>query len=195
MKTQRHYFIATSLDDLETFEKQLEAAGVDTPQCHLLSDDDSQAAGRRHLNAVASLARKDMIHSAEVGALVGVVLALAILLIASLTGLPAATVGWVPFVFLAIVVLGFCTWEGGLFGIQRTNVRFRQFEKELALGNHVFFVDLRRDQESDLDMLLARHPELRGAGTDSGTPDWIHVGQRWMLGFVDRNLLSQSQIG
>ena len=36
MKMLRHYFISNSLDDLEVFEEQLEAAGVSTPQIHVL---------------------------------------------------------------------------------------------------------------------------------------------------------------
>jgi hypothetical protein len=37
MDLLRHYFISDSLDDLEVFEEQLEAAGVATPQIHVLS--------------------------------------------------------------------------------------------------------------------------------------------------------------
>ena len=35
MPMLRHYFISNDLDDLETFEEQLEAAGVSTPQIHV----------------------------------------------------------------------------------------------------------------------------------------------------------------
>ena len=34
---RRHYFISDNLDDLEVFEEQLEAAGISTPQIHVLS--------------------------------------------------------------------------------------------------------------------------------------------------------------
>ncbi len=66
---------------------------------------------------------------------------IAAIAIAQVTGV-AAKVGWVPFVFLAIVLLGFFTWEGGLIGIQLPNSRFRRFEKALRAGEHVFFVDV-----------------------------------------------------
>ena len=35
MNMQRHYFIGTSLDELEDFEDQLEAAGISMPQIHV----------------------------------------------------------------------------------------------------------------------------------------------------------------
>ena len=37
----RRYFISNSLDDLEVLEEQLEAAGVSTPQIHVLSLNDT----------------------------------------------------------------------------------------------------------------------------------------------------------
>jgi hypothetical protein len=86
--------------------------------------------------------------------------------------------GWIPFIFLSIVVLGFCTWEGGFIGIQRTNVHFKRFEEVLDQGKHVFFVDLTADQEGILDDLVKRHPGLELAGTEKGTPALIMKGQK-----------------
>ncbi len=194
MKTLRHYFIGTDLDDLEVFEEQLEDAGVGTPQIHVLTNDETGAANHKHLNEVTSLAKKDVVHAAEVGALIGLAGALLVLFVAAFADLPEATVGWVPFVFLAIVILGFCTWEGGLFGIQESNVRFKRFDDALQEGKHIFFVDLRADQEPILRILIARHPNLESAGTEEGTPAWIHEFRRWLFFFIDRNLFSQSQM-
>jgi hypothetical protein len=44
--------------------------------------------------------------------------------------------------FLAIVLPGFCTWEVGLIGIQKSNHHFARFEQALSDGKHIFFVDL-----------------------------------------------------
>ena len=46
----RHYFISTNLDDLEVFEEQLEAAGVSTPQIHVLSRNDADVEHHHHLH-------------------------------------------------------------------------------------------------------------------------------------------------
>ena len=192
MKTLRHYFISNDLDDLEALEQQLEAAGIEAPQIHVLTNDDTGVAGHQHLHEVQSLMKKDIIHAAEVGALIGIVLALLIVLIAVYSGVADKTVGLWPFVFLAIVAFGFCTWEGGLFGIQATNVRFKRFEQAVSEGRHIFFVDLRKDQEDVSKAVLARHPGLENAGTEAGTPAWIHRFRKWLFWFIDRNLLSQS---
>ncbi len=194
MKTLRHYFIGSDLDELELFEKQLESAGVETPQIHVLTDDDTGAADHHRLHEVQSLMKKDIIHAAEVGALIGLVAGLSVLLFGLFSGLADEVTGMWPFIFLAIIVLGFCTWEGGLFGIQAINVRFKRFEDAVAQGRHVFFVDLRTDQEAILQSIIAQHPHLEVAGTEAGTPGWIHQFRKWIFWFVDRNFLSQSQI-
>lgn len=194
MQTVRHYFIGQDLDDLEQLETQLEAAGISTPQIHLLTSDDEGAAGHYRLHAVQSLLKKDVMHAAQIGCLIGLVLALLILLAASVTNLPAETVGWTPFVFLAIVTFGFCTWEGGLFGIQETNSRFKQFEEALESGKHLLFVDIEESQELVLTRMIEKHPALEFAGLDKGSPTWIHDLSNWFNAFVDRNLLSQSQV-
>ncbi len=194
MKTLRHYFIGNDLDDLELFEEQLESAGVTTPQIHVLTDDDTGAANHQNLHEVQSLMKKDIVHAAEVGALIGLVAALSVLLFGFYSGLADHITGMWPFIFLAIIVLGFCTWEGGLFGIQATNVRFKRFEDAVAQGKHVFFVDLRANQEPLLKSILTQHPDLEEGGTEVGTPEWIHKFRKWLFWFVDRNFLSQSQI-
>jgi hypothetical protein len=92
---------------------------------------------------------------------------------AYLLGWTATAAGWVPFIFLAIVVLGFCTWEGGFFGIQVPNAHFRRFRKNLQEGKHVFFVDVEPEQEAVLEQVVNHHPTLKVAGTGSAAPHWI----------------------
>jgi hypothetical protein len=170
---QRHYFISNSLDDLEVFEEQLEAAGVSTPQIHVLSRNDAEVEHHHHLHEVQSLMKKDIIHSTAQGAVVGLCAFVLVLSVAHFASWTETAVGWVPFVFLAIVLLGFCTWEGGLIGIQKPNHHFRRFEKALNDGKHIFFVDLKSDQEAVLEKLLKSHPKVVLAGTGSAVPRWV----------------------
>ena len=58
MNMLRHYFISNSLDDLEVFEEQLEAAGVSTPQIHVLSRNDAEVENHHHLHAVQSFMKR-----------------------------------------------------------------------------------------------------------------------------------------
>lgn len=169
----RHYYISDDLDDLETVETELEANGISTEQIHVLSEKDADVEQHQHLHDVPSFMKQDVVHSGEIGALVGVVLAALVLGVAYLLGWTESAAGWTPFIFLAIVVLGFSIWEGGFFGIQVPNAHFRNFAQKLKEGKHVFFVDVEPDQESVLSQVIGHHPTLQDAGTGAAAPHWI----------------------
>lgn len=171
----RHYFISDDLDDLEVIEKELEAQGLATPQIHVLSENDAEVE-KHHLPAIEAVLKQDVVHSTELGALVGIIAAFTILLSAYLMDWHLTDVGWLPFAFLAIIVLGFCTWEGGLIGIQIPNQEFKRFQKLLKSGKHVFFVDIDKEQEAALNKVVAQHSGLKHAGTGVATPGWVVKG-------------------
>lgn len=173
MKMKRHFFVSEDLDDLDRLEDELEQAGIATPQIHVLTMDDAGAETHAHLHDVQSLMKRDVIHSGEYGFVVGVIGAALVLLITWLAEWYTTPAGWIPFVFLAIIVLGFFTWEGGFIGIQTFNTNFQRFKDELEAGRHVFFVDLTDDQEAILDRIIKAHPRARRAGTGRSTPHWI----------------------
>jgi hypothetical protein len=173
MKMLRHYFISDSLDDLEVFEEQLENAGVSTPQIHVLTAHDAELDHHEHLHRVQSFMKKDVVHSACLGAMVGVCAFVLVLSVAYFTGWTETAAGWVPFVFLAIMLLGFSTWEGGLFGIQKPNHHFARFEQALKDDKHIFFLDLEPDQEVVLERVLKAHPKVELAGTESFNHHWL----------------------
>jgi hypothetical protein len=178
MKMTRHYFISEDLDDLELLEEQMEARGVSTPQIHVLSRHDAELEHHAHLHEVQSFMKQDIVHSTEIGAVVGVIAFVLVLAVAYLAGWTESPAGWIPFIFLAIVMLGFCTWEGGLIGIERPNHDFVRFEKALSEGKHIFFVDLEPEQEAVLESVLKAHPQLELAGTGGSAPRWIIALER-----------------
>jgi len=194
MKMLRHYFISSNLDDLELFEEQLESAGVTDRQIHVLSKDVAAVEHHVHLHEVSSFEEKDLLHSGEIGALVGAVGATLVLLTAHYAGWAASIGTWMPFVFLAIIIFGFCTWEGGLVGIQTPNNHFERFQEVLKEGKHIFFVDLEPDQESILSGLIDQHPQAELAGTGTAVPHWFLVLRLKLFKFVDRSLLSDEGI-
>jgi len=178
MKLKRSYFTGLSLDDLELFEEQLESAGISTPQIHVLSWDDASVSVHPHLHEVQSLMKQDIVHMSILGAVIGSGLASTILLITFSFELGSTSAGWMPIVFLSVVILGFSTWLGGFIGIQTPNYKFARFEKILKEGRHVFFVDLEPDQDEILEKILKLHPNLHRAGTDDGSPHWLVKLQR-----------------
>jgi hypothetical protein len=171
----RHYYISDDLDDLEVIEKELQSKGLATPQFHVLSENDAEVE-KHHLHAIEAVLKQDVVHSTKLGALVGVLAASAVLLIVYLMKWHLSEVGWLPFGFLAIIVLGFCTWEGGLIGIQIPNQEFKRFQKLLKSGKHVFFVDIDTEQEAVLQDIVASHARLKHAGTGPATPGWVVKG-------------------
>lgn len=167
----RHYYISDNLDDLEALENELEANGINTEQIHVLSEKVADVE-EHHLHEVNSLMKQDVVHSGEIGAVVGVPLAALALGGAYWMGWTESAAGWVPFIFLAIIIFGFCIWEGGFFGIQVPNAHFRNFKKIVEEGKHIFFVDVDPDQESVLDRVIEHHPKLKIAGTGTAAPHW-----------------------
>jgi hypothetical protein len=175
---KRHYFISDDLDDLAEIERGLDAAGITPPQVHVLSNDDAGLT-LKQLHQVEAVLRKDVVHGTERGAAVGIAGAAAILLLFWISGL-AESYTWIPPIFLAIVVLGFCTWEGGLIGIQEPNVNFRRFQEELQAGKHILLVDVNDHHTKALRHIAVAHPGLEAAGVGEATPGWvIGAQQKW----------------
>jgi len=185
MKMTRHFFVSDDLDDLERFEEELEATGFVTPQIHVLSLDDTAVASHNRLHSVVSLMRRDIIHSTLIGAGVGLCVSVLILLVAHFAGWTQSPAGWLPFVFLAVIALGFFTWEGGLWGIQQPNVHFKKFEGYLKAGRHVFFVDMvpGRGQRKILAEVVKNHPSISASGVDEGAPHWVVFWQHRLKRF------------
>ncbi|MEH6551496.1 MAG: magnesium transporter [Pseudomonadales bacterium] len=179
---RRHYYISDDLDDLEALEKELEYAGVEKPQFHVLSNNDA-GVDTHHLHAVEAVLKSDVVYKTEIGFVVGLVAAIAVLLVGSLSGI-TETYTWVPFIFLAVVVLGFCTWEGGFIGTQETHHDFVRFKEALDAGRHVFMVDVNKNQESALRVIINAHPRMEVAGEGRSTPKIVIDAQRGFSRFA-----------
>jgi len=184
---QRHYFVSEYLDELAEIEKELAQQGLTEPQIHVLSLDDT-GTETQQLHGVTSFMKSNVVKSGEIGAAIGSLGAVAVLLLAWLLGLTDSVVGWIPYIFLAIVVFGFCTWEGGFIGIQRKNQRFERFQQVLSEGRHILFVDVMPAQEAILIQVMDRYPHIEPAGTDRGTPAWIMKGQKAVPRFLTETM-------
>lgn len=168
---KRHYYISDDLNELEAIEIALEAGGVDTAKIHVLSNNDAGVESH-HLHAVDSLSKKDLVHSGTIGLSIGLVGAAIILYLSLATGITESYT-WAPALFLSVAFVGFCTWEGGLLGIQKTNHDYAQFDDVLAKGSHVFFVDVNGEQEELLNAIIDGHPRLTIVGDDMAAGEWV----------------------
>ncbi|MFA9420724.1 MAG: NAD/FAD-utilizing enzyme [Gammaproteobacteria bacterium] len=173
---KRHFYISEDLDDLDRIEVELEAGGVHKPQIHVFSKDETGVEMHDHLHNVESVFKNDVVHGTITGAWVGLAIATLILIVTSYSNW-TETYTWMPFIFLSIVMFGFCAWAGGLYGIQEPHRDFKRFAPQLRAGNHVFIVDVDPEQEAGLDRVVRAHPGLLLAGTGKATPRWVVVGQ------------------
>ncbi|MGK2913501.1 MAG: NAD/FAD-utilizing enzyme [Porticoccaceae bacterium] len=180
---ERYYFVHDDLDDLEAVEMELENCGVIRPQIHVLSLSDREVA-LHQLHEVHAFMKTDVVHWGLRGACFGVLAALLVLAFAYFGNLTAAT-GWVPFIFLAIVLLGFCTWEGGFFGIQVPNREFLRFQDALKEGKHILFVDLKPSQLPVLERVSGQHGKLKSAGKGAAAPSWVIAWQQKYRKFTE----------
>lgn len=180
---KRHFYVSDDLDDLDRIEEELETRGVHRPQIHVFSRDDSGVETHDHLHNMESLFKKDLVHGTIVGTWIGIAAAALVLIVVSYTSLPE-TYTWVPFIFLALVLLGFGAWSGGLWGIQEPHHDYKRFEKQLREGKHVFVVDADPEQEAVLERVVEKHPRLQLAGTGKSRPRWIVMGQHRIKKFT-----------
>ena len=173
---KRHYYISDDLDDLDVVEHTLEAKGVSTPQIHILSENEASIQAH-HLHGVEDVLKKDVVRATEIGFGIGLFAAGAVLILAYFSGF-TETYTWVPAIFLAIVILGFCTWEGGFIGIQRPHNDFLRFQDDLRAGKHVLFVDVPLEQEDILKSVIDEHPKLTFAGLGDASPAFVVGAQK-----------------
>jgi hypothetical protein len=173
----RHFYICSDLDDLDQLEQELEKDGVYRPQIHVLSNDDTGVDIHKNLHKIAAILKFDVVHGVMAGAVVGILLAFVVLIVSSYLSLPDRFT-WIPFIFLALSILGFCAWWGGFHGIQQPHKDFRRFQKNLDEGKHILIVDTDPEQETVLENVVSTHPGLQVAGTGNATPRWVVMGQQ-----------------
>lgn len=181
---ERQYFVSEDLDELTVIQAQLQELGLSEAQIHVLSENDRDV-GQHRLHDVNSLMKRDVLHSWQIGAIVGFFVAMLVLLSAYFTGATQSSAGWIPFLFLAVVAFGFCVWEGGLFGLRKPNVHFQRFQSELDQGKHVFFVEIDESHEAALKSVLSKHPNLHPLGSGQATPLWVIGWKNKWRNFVE----------
>jgi len=183
VKMKRYFYIGNDLHELDAVQVELEANGFSRPQIHVFTEDDNGVNTHNHLNNMEPVLKKDVVYGTQLGAIVGLAASALVILIAWLTGW-YNTATWVPFIFLAVVLLGFCTWEGGFLGIQETHHDFKRFKAVIESGKHVFFVDTENEQLPTLTRIMENHPNLEKAGVGRSTPAIVVKAQSKWKNFI-----------
>lgn len=156
---ERKYFLCSNLDELEQAQNELVDSGFSDNQLHVLSNDDA-GVEQHHMHGVNCFSKTDIVLSTVRGAIIGVAASALALILPYFFGM-TNDIGWTPFIFLAIIALGFSTWEGGLWGIQELNTHYKRFEKALEKGRHVMIIDYSAHQYNALQEVVDHHPKMK----------------------------------
>lgn len=148
-------YLADSLDEVESATHELEQQGIPHNAIRVFSEDDA-GVKTHHLESVPEWEKRDLLRRGLMGAAVGLVLAVGVLVFAQ-TLQWYQTVTWMPFVFLAIVLAGFCTWEGGLIGALNLNHRFESIKDKLKSGAHLVLVKVDSEKAEPVDNIVKKH--------------------------------------
>lgn len=165
---KRHYYSSESVDALEKLEIELERAGVDAEQIHVMSDNEALFRDR-HLHMASFLSKRAVLRSGSIGFGIGLVASLVIFFISAQAGFTKEFT-LAPAAFLSLAVLGFCTWEGGLWGIQKPSRDYARFQNMLEGGAHLMFVDVMPGQDKLVASVVA---SIRGISAEGkGDGEW-----------------------
>ncbi len=180
---KRLFFVGSKLNELDSLVDELNSRGIKRPQIHVLTNNDAELADHPKLQDVEAVLRTDVVHGTARGSVLGAVLATAVLGLAYAAGWTSVT--WVPFIFLSIVCLGFCTWQGGLLGIQIRNHRFRPFNKALKQGKHILMLDVPKTRLDEMRLAVSTMTSFKEQGEGEGAPDWVIEAQNKYDKFVE----------
>ncbi|MFT5805870.1 MAG: tetrahydromethanopterin S-methyltransferase subunit F [Moritella dasanensis] len=173
----RHYYIIDSLDELEMIEHELQSLGIDKGQIHTLTNDD-KSLGKHYLYQVDNSLKKGLIKSGDIGAAIGIMFAITILLLTYIQGWYLGPLGGMPIIMFALMVLVFCTWEGDHIDIQLPNINSKVFKQSLENGKTILFIDLEQQQELTVNKIMLSHPMLKPEGITTTTPEWLLQQQK-----------------
>ncbi|MDI9243872.1 hypothetical protein [Marinobacter sp. CHS3-4] len=161
----RLFYLVSSIDSAKDISDDLHQHGVTDWRFHIVSKDEA-GLYTHQLHTASVLDRTDLPRFVERGALIGFVLALAILLPLSfleVLAMPAAA--WIA-LFAFIVAAG--AWVGGFGGIQNENYRLQPFHQDIEAGKYLIMVDTPKDHVAKVKELMTKnHPEAKLQGKDS----------------------------
>ena len=175
---KRQYFIADNLESIKQLENILLANYFEYEQLHVFNWNDKLVnKSRFNYREINDCQKRNMWRSGLRGLVIGLTTAAILLTIVYSLGLYTNPAGWIPFVFLAIVAIGFFAWEGGIHGIQKQDEVCSRFMEALRNGQVVFFVDFTRNQEEILNEAINAQRELVATKDSAAPPDWMVNGQ------------------
>ena len=161
----RLFYLVSSIDSAKDISDDLHKHGVTDWRFHIVSKDEA-GLYTHQLHTASVLDRTDLPRFVERGALIGFVLALAVLIpLSFLDVLTMPAAAWIA-LFAFMVAAG--AWVGGFGGIQSENYRIQPFHQDIEAGKYLIMVDTPKDHAPKVKELMTKnHPEAELQGKDS----------------------------
>ena len=164
---KRLYFLARSLESVREISDDLHHQGINDWHLHVLSRDNA-GLYHRQIHGSHVFQQNDVIHSGELGAIIGGILGLLIAMGLELLTPFGAPLSLPVLLLIAGIFTLFGTWSGGLAGVTRENYKTTRFHDELEKGKHLIMVDVSAQKEVEIRRHIERyHSEVSQAGEDS----------------------------
>ena len=157
-KITRFEYLTRDLNELEKTEQELELNGIPRAHIHVLSEDEAELQ-YRSIPSVPDFLKKNVVRSGFRGLLVGSILGTVALTVPYLLGWHLGAT-WAPFIVLAMMIVGFCTWEGGMIGLHKTNERLARYQPYVSKGSHLLMIDVTEDEKTLVDQTMRHHPRV-----------------------------------
>lgn len=153
-------YLTDNLNELDAAEHDLESNGVPRSHIHILSNNES-ALALHNLPSFSDWSKRDIVSFGLRGAALGGVLSATILIGAVIYGVNDAS-AWLVLAFVCTIAMGFCTWEGGLVGMNKLNHQFAKYREAIENGEHLLVVDPDSHREERIARYsVESHPVLK----------------------------------
>lgn len=135
----QHQFLLNNLNHSDQLQSSLMATGIKESDIHFVTENNKDFAGH-HVHEASIFEERDLLHSGLRFAIVGAAIGLVLSTVFYYTQPYGWQFGFVNFVFMMALTIGFSGWIGGLFGIAHRNYRISDYENDLKNGKAIMLV-------------------------------------------------------
>lgn len=164
---KQYYYLTESIDSVEKISDDLHKAGVDDQHIHIIGEK-VEGIESHHLHKARDMDETDIVRSSERGALFGIILGVLFFALGMTYKPFGFEIEGVALVMITILIVGSCTWWGGIIGSYFDNYRIAAFHQAIHDNKYLIMVDTTASQGSAIrSMMSGTHPEAKWMGKDS----------------------------
>jgi hypothetical protein len=171
---KQYYYLVEDIDNVEHICDDLHKVGVEDNQIHIVGGNADEIESH-HLHQAREIDETDIARFSERGALLGIILGL-LFLVAAIQYQPfGIEVEGVAAAMITILIIGFCTWWGGIFGAYFINYRIAPFKRAVRGNKFLIMLDVPGNLSDIIrDMMRRTHAEAKWLGQNSTIANPFH---------------------